>query len=181
MARSRQWGWHQLDRHWAEQIVDQAGIKPGDLVLDVGAGHGALTAPLLARGARVIAFELHSGRADRLRRHFDEEITNGSFKVVQTDATDLRLPRRPFKVVANPPFNVTSALLYRLLQPGSRLVSASLVVQHQAARKWAGPAAPKNNRWGRHFHVSTPHGIPRRAFRPPPRVDSRLLRIDRRH
>ena len=84
-----------------------ARVGPGDLVLDLGAGTGAITAPLLAAGASVVAFELHDDRAEALRERFDVD----SLKVVRADVSDLRLPRRPFKVVANPPFAVTASIL----------------------------------------------------------------------
>ena len=173
-APSRRWGWHELTDSWAQQLVADARIRPGDLVLDVGAGTGALTQPLLDAGARVIAVESHPGRAAELRRRF-----NGDIVVVQEDAADLRLPRRPYRVVANPPFAITTPLLRRLLQPGTRLVDAHLVVQSQAARAWASRAAPAANRWQRTHVARLGRPIPRRAFRPPPRVDTRVLRIHR--
>ena len=59
-VRSRRaWGWHPLTDEWAARIVADAAVCPGELVLDIGAGHGALTAKLVERGARVIAVELH--------------------------------------------------------------------------------------------------------------------------
>lgn len=78
------WGWHALDRRWAELIVTEARIAPGTLVVDVGAGTG--------------------------RRQ--------------------------------PTVRVTSPLLRRLLRPATRLAGADLVLQDQAARRWASPAAP---------------------------------------
>lgn len=174
-ASQRRWAWHQLDTRWANQLVAEAAIAPGALVLDVGAGMGALTGPLLAGGARVIAVEAHPDRARDLRRRFGDAIV-----VVQTDARDLRLPRRPYHVVANPPFGLTTALLRRLLQPGSRLLSAHLVLQDQAARRWAGETAPGARRWGRSFETSAGIRVPRSAFRPPPAVDARVLVIRRR-
>ena len=173
-APSRRWGWHQLTASWAQQLVADARIRPGDLVLDVGAGAGALTRPLLEAGARVIAVEAHPGRAAELRRRFGCEVV-----VVQADAADLRLPRRPYRVVANPPFAITTPLLRRLLQPGSRLLDAHLVVQEQAAHKWASRAAPAASRWQRTHRPSLGRRVPRNAFRPPPRVDTRILRIER--
>ena len=53
------WGWHRLTDSWARRLVAKADVRPGELVLDIGAGHGALTAPLLAAGAHVVAVELH--------------------------------------------------------------------------------------------------------------------------
>jgi 23S rRNA (adenine-N6)-dimethyltransferase len=171
----KHWGWHQLDDSWAERLVDASGVGRGDLVLDVGAGLGALTGPLLDRGARVIAVERHPARAGALRDQFGDRVT-----VVRADAADLRLPRRPFHVVANPPYSVTTELLTRLLHPGSRLVSAQLVLQRDAARRWAGPGAPAARRWQREFAVHLGLVVPRRAFTPPPRVDSQVLQLRRR-
>jgi 23S rRNA (adenine-N6)-dimethyltransferase len=141
--------------------VADAGIRPGDLVLDVGAGSGALTAPLLKAGARVIAIELHPGRAAALRARFGRDIT-----VVQADAADLRLPTRPFKVVANPPFGISVALLKRLVAPGSRLVRADVIVPWHTARRWAQGAGPGAGRWGVTFSTGLGRPIPRTAFSP---------------
>ena len=54
-AGRTRWGWHRLSKPWASRLVADAGVSGHDLVLDVGAGDGALTALLLACGARVIA------------------------------------------------------------------------------------------------------------------------------
>jgi len=156
--------------------VDAAGVSPGELVLDVGAGLGALTAPLVRAGARVVAVELHPGRADRLRRRFaDAPVT-----VVRADAGDLRLPSRPFRVVSSPPYNISTALLKRLLAPGSRLVSADLVLQRQVANRWARGEAPGANRWFRYYDPSIGLRLPRKAFTPPPHVDSAVLVLRKR-
>lgn len=170
------WGWHRLAPRWADTFVAEAGVRPGELVVDIGAGTGALTAPLVAAGARVIAVELHPRRLTALRERFaDDPVT-----VVRADATDLRLPRRPFRVVANPPFAATSAVLKRLLAPGSRLQRADLVVQRAAGRRWADGRAPGAGRWARDYRVDLGRPIPRSAFAPRPQVDCVTLRITRR-
>ena len=174
-TRRQAWGWHQLDPTWAARLVAEAGVGRGDLVVDVGAGLGSLTVPLLDAGARVVAVEAHPERAAALRRLVGRDAV-----VVRADAADLRLPRRPFHVVANPPFAVTTPLLRRLLQPGSRLRSAHLVLQDQAARRWAGPRAPAWHRWAASYEVGLGRPIPRQAFRPPPTVPARLLVVRRR-
>jgi 23S rRNA (adenine-N6)-dimethyltransferase len=170
------WGWHRLDASWAHRLVADAGVAPGDLVLDIGAGTGAVTAPLVSAGARVIAVELHPRRVAQLRERFDDE----DVTVVQTDVADLRLPRRPFRVVANPPFAVTTRVLKRLLGPGSRLVRADLVVQRAAAQRWAAGRAPGAGRWARDYQVGVGRNVPRRAFSPRPPVDCATLVISRR-
>lgn len=171
----REWGWHSLDPEWARRIVAGADIRPGELVLDVGAGTGTLTAELVRAGAYVIAIELHPERLAHLRERFPSGV-----RVVRADAADLRLPRRPFKVVANPPFGVTSALLARLVHPGSRLLRADLVVQDEAARRWVGNRAPAARRWQQLYQPTIGQRLPRTAFHPPPHVDARILVIQRR-
>lgn len=174
-GHARQWGWHQLHSDSAEQLVADAAIPRGALVLDIGAGTGAITEPLLRAGARVIAVEAHRGRAAQLRERFGDDIV-----VVQADAADLRLPRKPYYVVANPPFGVSTPLLRRLLQPGSRLVGGRLILQDQVVRRWASGDAPGARRWSREFTLSAGRRVPRHSFRPRPRVDTRVLAIARR-
>ena len=162
---------------WAERLVALAGVRRGDCVLDVGAGLGALTAPLVDAGARVIAVELHPGRARaaarplRARRHRRAD---------RRDATS-GCPRRPYSVVANPPFSVTTALLRRVLQPGSRLVGAAPRAPG-AGRAPVGLARPRRRirRWspdvlGRRPRMRVPRG---RSVRRPPST-ARVLVIRR--
>lgn len=169
------WGWHRLDSRWAERLIENAGITSGDLVLDIGAGTGALTRPLVNRGARVIAIELHPSRANDLRRDFaKDEVT-----VVQVDAADVRLPRRPFRVVSNPPFGISVALLRRLTAPGSRLIRADVIVPWHVAERWVYGTPQGANRWREEFQCSLGRPIPRTAFSPPPPNGVSVLVIKR--
>lgn len=172
----RDWGWHRLTDEWAARLVEDADIQPGDLVIDIGAGQGVITARLLRAGANVIAVELHPGRAAQLRRRFAGTPTT----VVRVDAATLRLPRRPFRVVANPPFAISSAVLRRLLSQGSRLIAADLVLQRAVVRHYVSGAPPGANRWMQTWEVEQGRMLPRRAFEPAPRVDPAVLVIRRR-
>ena len=177
-ARSggRPWGWHRLDPDWANRLVADAALPRGALVVDIGAGTGAISNALVAAGARVLAVEAHPGRARALRDRFRRD----DVIVVEADAIDLRLPRRPYHVVANLPFAISAPVLRRLVQPGSRLVTAHVVLQDQVARRWTTFDAPAAARWRREFDAALGARVPRRAFTPPPRVDARVLRITRR-
>jgi 23S rRNA (adenine-N6)-dimethyltransferase len=170
------WGWHRLDRSWADGLAADAHVLPGDLVLDVGAGSGVVVDALLAAGATVIAVELHPQRVARLRQRYAAQRVT----VVRADARDLRLPRRGFRVVANPPFAVLKPLLTRLLSPGSRLTEAVLVVPRHVARQWTGPDAPARARWSKEFMVTRGRSIPPHAFHPPPRKGAVTLVVQRR-
>lgn len=170
LARSRRtWGWHPLVDEWAARIVADAGLRPGSLVLDIGAGRGALTRHLVDTGARVIAVESHPGRARWLRERF----ADAAVTVVQSDVLALRLPRRPFHVVASPPYSIASALLRQLLAPHSALVAADLVLQRAVVRRHV------EQQW-RRWHLRAGLSLPRNAFRPPPQVDSAVLVVRRR-
>ena len=148
----RAWGWHPLTDEWATRIVADAAVRPGELVLDIGAGHGALTAELVERGARVIAVELHPARV----RHLCQRFAGRAVTVVQADALSLRLPRRPFRVVASPPYAITSPLLRQLLAPSSQLTAADLVLQRAVVRRYTSGQAPAHVAATYKDGVSTP-------------------------
>ncbi|HLS15503.1 MAG TPA: rRNA adenine N-6-methyltransferase family protein [Beutenbergiaceae bacterium] len=167
----RAWGWHPLRPDWAERLIRDAGVQPGDLVFDLGAGTGALTLPLIEAGADVVAIELHPNRARALRRR-----VNGRAKVVQADLADLYLPARAFRVVSSPPYAISSALVRTLLGAMS-LRSADLVLQGGAARRLA--SGPPRAKHARRYRLQVGPAVPRRAFLKPPKVDSAVLQIRR--
>ena len=86
--------------------------------------------------------------------------------MVRADAADLRLPIRSFRVVANPPFGISSALLRRLLASGSRMTLADLVLQRAVVNRYVYGAAPGANRWARQYHAAE-------GLRPPARPSPR--------
>ena len=158
----------------AAEVVRAAGIGPGDLALDIGAGGGALTAPLARTGADVIAVELDPLLAARLRSRFP--------RVVEADALTVPLPREPFRVVANLPFAVGTSLLRRLLRPEAALVSADVIVEWRLAAKRAAvwPSTRLGVEWSAWFQLELVRRLPRCCFAPAPSVDAAVLRATRR-
>ncbi len=146
-------------------------------MLDLGAGFGALTRPLAGTGARVIAVELDPALAGRLRRRFDGE---ACVRVVEADMRVVPLPRRPFHVVANPPFGLTTWLCRRLMgDSGVRLSGAELVLEWGAA-KWLTRPAPGDLpvvRWASRYEITLVRRIPAASFSPVPSSDAAHVSI----
>jgi 23S rRNA (adenine-N6)-dimethyltransferase len=138
-------------------------VRAGDVVVDLGAGDGALTVVLARKGCRVLAVELHPGRAGALRGRFD----GTRVAVLEADVETFRWPGHPFRVVANPPYAGINALVRRLLGV-PHLLSADLVVAEAAARGLL----------RRHPDRLEPGPrVPREGFRKRPPADARVLRI----
>lgn len=165
------------DRGLIAQLVRASGAGAGDLVLDLGAGFGALTGPLARAGARVIAIERDPALAARLRRRFAAEPLVG---VVEADLRRVPLPRRPFHVVASPPFALTTLLCRRLLGDSEiRLTGAELILEWGAAR-WLASARPRDAeaaRWATRYEMRLVRRIPAASFSPPPGTDVAYLTI----
>ena len=162
----------------AAAIVDEAGVDPGDLVVEVGAGGGILTAELASRGSHVIAVEIDPSWAERLRKRFGEAVV-----VDEGDVLGRGWPGRPFKVVANLPFASSTAVLRSLLDdPRVPLVSAHVVLQWEPAWKRAAPwpSTLLGVLWGAWYDLRVVRRLSRTAFAPPPDIDAALLRIVRR-
>lgn len=166
-------------RALAAAFVADAGVGAGDLVLDLGAGAGALTRELARRARCVWAVELDAALARELERRF----AGTNVRVVHADATRFRWPDEPFKVVANVPFDRTTAILRRLLDdPSVPLVAAELVVQWELAAKRAAvwPSTFTGVYWGAWHRFTLVRRLPPCAFAPEPAVAAGVLRIERR-
>jgi 23S rRNA (adenine-N6)-dimethyltransferase len=179
--RRAELGQHFLAGGWlAAELVEQAGVGPGDLVLEIGAGSGVLTEALARRAGRVVAVEYDPRLAERARARL---ASYANVRVVTADALAVPVPRRPFRVVANPPFGATAAMLRRLLgDPRTRLERADLILQKQAAMRYAAarPGTPETIRWGAFYELGTGRRLGPGCFRPPPRVGAAVLVARRR-
>jgi 23S rRNA (adenine-N6)-dimethyltransferase len=163
----------------AADLVRDANVVPGELVVDIGAGSGALTRALLDANARVIALELDPALVAQLRTRF----RGRDVQVLEVDARRWSWPREPFSVVSNLPFAGSGAILGWLLRdPRTGLRQADVIVQWDFARKHAAiwPTTLRNTYWRAWFEVTIVARLSRSAFAPPPEVEAAVLRIARR-
>jgi 23S rRNA (adenine-N6)-dimethyltransferase len=168
------------DAALAAVVAERAGLSASDLVVEFGAGYGRLTEQLALRAGLVVAVEIDAALAGRLAGRYRER---SNVRVVQGDALAVPLPRRPFKVVSNPPFRITSALLHRLLDdPAVPLVRADLVVGWGAALALTGVFGPahKARPWLARFEFLLLRRLPAGLFDPTPAQAAALVSIRRR-
>jgi 23S rRNA (adenine-N6)-dimethyltransferase len=163
------------DKRVAKRIVADSDVGKGDLVVEFGAGGGMLTRQLARASRRVVAVEYDPYWAMHLRERFSDD---DNVRVMQGDALTVRLPKGPFVVVANIPFNATTPILHRLLDdPTAPLRSAHLLVQKQVALKHARstPTTLKTLNWSPWYRFSAGLKLPADAFFPKPEVDACLM------
>jgi 16S rRNA A1518/A1519 N6-dimethyltransferase RsmA/KsgA/DIM1 with predicted DNA glycosylase/AP lyase activity len=163
----------------AAAIVEAAGVRADDLVIEFGAGYGRLTQQLALRAGRVVAVEIDIRLAARLAHRFRQQ---PNVTVLPADALSVPLPRRSFKVVSNPPFHITSALLHRLLDdPGVPLLRADMVVAWGSALALTGVfgAAHKSRAWRSRYEFLLIRRLPSEVFDPAPAQDAAIISIRR--
>jgi 23S rRNA (adenine-N6)-dimethyltransferase len=167
-------------RRLAAELVQAAELRPDDLVVEFGAGFGRLTDELASHAGRVVAIEVDGRLAARLTARFE---ARPDVQVLHQDALEARLPGRPFKVLSNPPFHLTSRLLGRLLDdPRVPLERADLVLDWRAAIGLTAvhPPSRQSMPWQPWFEFLLLRRLPASWFAPEPAVDAALVSIRRR-
>jgi 16S rRNA (adenine1518-N6/adenine1519-N6)-dimethyltransferase len=170
-----------VDPSIRDRIADAAGLTPDDEVMEVGAGAGALTVALAQRCRRVVAVELDRRMIPLLR-----EVMSGhpNVEVVESDILKLDqsvlFPRGGHVVAGNIPYNLTGALIRKLLDSEPRPRRLSLVVQKEVAERWTAASGASLATVAVQV-FATAHlqfMIPGSAFMPPPRIDSACVVLD---
>ncbi len=115
-------------------LIGHSNIKKRDLVVEIGAGSGVITSALSKRCRQVIAVETDHETAEKLRANLAKyNIENVT--VVEQDFLEFQLPAEPYKVFANPPFHLSSAIVHKLLEADNPPESFYLILQKQFALK----------------------------------------------
>ena len=170
------------DQNLARWIVRQAEISSGDFVVEIGPGLGAITEPILAAGAHVLAIEKDARLASFLRERFPEN----SLEIVHGDALsfDIRrlFARGPVKLLGNLPYYAATEMLFRFLQSPTPIVMALLMLQREVAARLS--ASPRSKDYGiltllvqEQYRVVFLRSIPAKVFVPAPEVESALIRL----
>lgn len=167
-------------RQLAADLVADAEVAAGDLVVEIGGGTGVITIELARTGANVRVIERDPALAKLLHARLDRY---PAVQVVEADVLDYRWPDEAFTVIANLPFAGSGAILASLLRdPGLPLRRAHVIVQWDFAAKHAAvwPATQRGTYWRAWFDVAIVRRLDRTAFAPPPTVDAAVMRLERR-
>lgn len=115
-------------------LIGHSNLKKRDLVVEIGAGSGVITSALASRVARVIAVEPDHTTAVKLRENLAKRNIQ-NVEVVEADFLDMKLPDEPYKVFANPPFHISSAIIHKLIEADNPPEAFYLILQKQFALK----------------------------------------------
>jgi 16S rRNA (adenine1518-N6/adenine1519-N6)-dimethyltransferase len=182
VARKR-FGQHFLsDAHVLGAIVDLIDPRPGQALVEIGPGLGALTWPLLQCCRALTAIELDRDLAARLREH------GGGLTVIEADVLTVDFCAlaqqlgQPLRLVGNLPYNISTPILFHLLDAAAQVTDQHFMLQKEVAQRMA--AAPGGKDYGRlsvmlqwRYRIDTVLEVPPQAFEPPPRVDSAVVRM----
>lgn len=182
-TRRRALGQHFLrDRAVAAAIVDALAPRPPDLVVEIGPGEGALTGELARRGGRLVALEIDGVLAAALRSRLP------GVEIVEADACRwdyaslARPPGGRVLVAGNLPYSAGTAILTALAEAGGAIDEMVVMLQREVAERVAAP--PGSRTYGslsvlvqRGWDVRLVLRVPPGAFRPPPRVESAVLKL----
>lgn len=170
--------------HYPQRIIASVNPRPNETIVEIGSGHGALTAPLIESGACVLAVELDSELNAQLISRFGGR---ANFKLIEADALsvvfrDAIAPVAIARVVANLPYNISTPILQRLIEQRDCISEMTLMLQREVVERIT--AEPGGKEYGylsvmAQFYCEADKlfDVPPGAFRPAPKVWSSVLRL----
>ncbi len=187
IARKR-FGQHFLvDEVVIYRIVDLIAPRPGEALVEIGPGLGAMTHPLLDRCGALTVIELDRDLAARLRKRaglevIEADVLKVDFAALAAElATELATePAAKLRVVGNLPYNISTPILFHLLDAVGHVQDQHFMLQKEVVERMA--AAPGSKAYGRlsvmlqwRYDIESMLDVPPEAFEPPPRVDSAVV------
>jgi 16S rRNA (adenine1518-N6/adenine1519-N6)-dimethyltransferase len=179
----KRFGQHFLvDESVIAAIVQAVAPEPGEMVIEIGPGLGAITRPLLQRCGAMTVIELDRDLAARLRRVpglevLEADVLRVDFAALAASHGDARL-----RIVGNLPYNISTPILFHLLGAIDVVADQHVMLQKEVAERMA--AAPGGKVYGRlsvmlqwRYEIETVLDVPAIAFDPPPQVESTVLRM----
>lgn len=173
-----------VDESYARRIVGALGPRAGETVLEIGPGRGALTGLLLGSGARVVAVEFDRELAPLLRERFG---AREDFKLVEADALGLDFcaslePAGTARVLANLPYNISTAILQRLIEQRRCVPEMVLMLQREVVERITAPPGSAERGYltvlvEAFCQSEALFDVPPGAFRPVPKVWSTVARL----
>ncbi len=160
----------------AARLVRETSIGGSDLVVEIGAGRGALTRPVSDRAGRVIAVEIDPFLVAKLRRDF-----RGRAEIVAADFLEYELPRGEYSLIGNIPYALSTDIVRKVTSASNPPTDAWLVVQREFAERLCGQPFAKESLWSLKlkplWHLEIIDRVPSREFSPPPSVESAFLHL----
>ena len=172
------------DRHWIERIAKAVNATEGDDIVEIGPGQAALTRELIAGAGKVRAVEIDRDLAAWLKETFPE-----SLRLIEADALTLDWTQVAkndnLRVVGNLPYNISSPLLFKLLEAADHVKDQHFMLQKEVVDRMV--AAPGSKTYGRlsvmlqyRYSMQKLFDVPPGAFVPAPKVVSSIVRMQPR-
>lgn len=162
-------------------LIGHSNIKKRDTVIDIGAGSGVITNALARRVKHAIAVEPDHEAAEKLRQNVGKL---DNVTIVEEDFLAMQLPEGEYKIFANPPFHLSSAILHKLDEAENPPAAIYLILQKQFALKLLNNDRHYTSQLGMQLfvHYSPRIRLPLRPeyFTPPPAVPTVFLELKRR-
>jgi 16S rRNA (adenine1518-N6/adenine1519-N6)-dimethyltransferase len=165
-----------------DAIVRAIAPRPGQAVVEIGPGLAALTQPLVERLGRLTVIELDRDLAARLRSHAQLDVVESDVLRVDFTALAQRLSAPKLRVVGNLPYNISTPILFHLLDHATVVQDQHFMLQKEVVDRMV--AAPATADYGRlsvmlqwRYAMESVLDVPPEAFDPPPRVDSAVVRM----
>ncbi len=172
-----------------KKIIRRISPQEQDLIIEIGAGKGALTFPLAEKAGKVIAIEKDPTLIPSLKKKDIPNLTILEKDILKVDFKELLKKEKSFKrnlkLAGNLPYSLSSPLLFKVLEERELFTECVFLLQREVAERLCGQPgskkyAPLSILFQLHFHLQLHFTVPPACFSPPPKVDSALISLKKR-